>query len=112
MTPETLNFWANVSAIFLMANLCVLVIATGVGLGFGWWYLRKGRKALTIPFLYAQVYVLRVQQVTQQASEAIVSVPIAIGAASVRVATTTKLLVSRNRVEGNKNGSGTTVQSD
>ena len=112
MTPETLNFWTNASAIFLMANLCVLVIATGVALGFGWWYLRKGRKALTIPLLYAQVYVLRVQHATQQASEAIVRVPIGIGAAAARVTTTTMVLVSKNKAEGNKDGSRTTVQPD
>ena len=96
MNPETLNFWANVAAIYLMFLMFLGVLVVGALLGFVWWYLRKGRRALALPFLYAQVYALRVQRTTQQVSDKVVQVPIALHATSEQVATTSRALVGKH----------------
>jgi len=96
MNPETLNFWANVAAVYLMFLMFLGILVAGVLLGFVWWYLRKGRRALALPFLYAQVYALRVQHTTQKVSEKVVQVPMAISSTSEQVATTTKALVGKH----------------
>lgn len=71
MDPTTLDFWANVAAILLMVEAFILSLAVGALMGVGWWYLRKGRKALGLPLLYAQVYALRAQHLTMRVSEGI-----------------------------------------
>ena len=76
-----------------MCNAFILALMTGVGLGFGWWYLRKGRKALGMPFLMAQVYALRVQNATMRVTDRIVNVPIQLNAAATQVEVTAKALV-------------------
>jgi hypothetical protein len=97
MDPETLNFWTNVAAIYLFANLCVITLIVGVALGFGWWYLRKGRLALALPLLYAQVYALRVQHITTRAGDTIASVPIGISSTVEQVRTTARALTGRQK---------------
>ena len=92
MDPETLNFWANVSTVFLLCNAAVLAVVSGIGLGIGWWYIRKGRKALGTPFLMAQVYSLRLQIATTRVTDRIAAVPIQIDAAATQVTTTAKVL--------------------
>lgn len=101
MNPETLNFWANVAAIYLILLLFLFIMVTGVLFGFLWWYLRKGRRALALPFLYAQVYALRVQRTTQKVSDQVVRAPIALSAATEQVTTTSRALV-RGRSENKK----------
>lgn len=90
MDPETLDALAKVSTVFLMCNAFVLTLATGLGLGFVWWYLRKGRKALGMPFLMAQVYTLRIQMVTMRVTDRIAAVPIQIDATTTRITTTVR----------------------
>jgi hypothetical protein len=110
VTPETLNFWAAASAIYLFINAIVITLFTGIALGFVWWYLRKGRKALVKPLLMAQVYALRVQLTTSKVADKIAGVPIEINAAASRVTTTTKMLSSPK--DGKSNGSNTPGQSN
>lgn len=93
MNPESISFWANVAAIFLLVNVFILTLATGAALGFGWWYLRKGRKALGMPLLMAHVYALRTQHVTMKVSDAVANVPIQISSLTTRVTTTARALV-------------------
>jgi hypothetical protein len=93
MDPETLNFWANVAAIYLFINLFVVTVAIGVALGFGWWYLRKGRLALALPLLYAQVYALRIQHTTGKVGDTLAAIPIGIHARVAQVQTTVTVLV-------------------
>jgi hypothetical protein len=94
MDAETLNFWANVAAIFLFINALIITIAMGVAFGFGWWYLRKGRKWLAMPLLMAQVYTLRAQHITTQVTDVIANVPITVHAVTTQATTTTRLLTS------------------
>lgn len=93
MTSEALAFWAGVAAIFLLVNAAVIAVVMGISLGFGWWYLRRGRKALRTPLLMAQVYALRIQYRTMQAGDAIANVPIQIHATTARVKTTAQTLM-------------------
>jgi hypothetical protein len=88
MDTQTVRFWADIAAIFLVIQVFVLTLVAGAALGFGWWYLRKGRKALSLPFLYAQVYALRVQNVTLKVSDAIARVPTEVNASVEQVKTT------------------------
>lgn len=75
-----------------MCNIFVLMLIPAALFGFGWWYLRKGRKALAMPFLMAQVYALRIQNATMRVSDKIVNVPIQMNAAATQVETTAKAL--------------------
>ena len=92
MNPETVSFWADIAAVFCVIQVILIVIIMGAVLGFGWWYLRKGRRALVTPLLMAQVYTLRVQHVTMKATDAVANVPISISAGVAQVTTTGKTL--------------------
>ncbi len=92
MNPESISFWADVGTIFLVCNVFLLTLVMGVALGFGWWYLRKGRKALGVPLLMGQVYALRVQHVTMKVSDTVANVPIQIHSATTQVTTTARVL--------------------
>lgn len=100
MNPESISFWADVAAIFVLAQLLLFTVVTGVSLGMVWWYLRKGRKKLVLPFLYAQVYALRVQRGTAQVGDKIAGVPIAINSTTERVKVTTQALLRQNKPQG------------
>lgn len=71
-----------------MVNGIVITLALSVGLGLGWRYLRKGKKKLGLPLLYAQVYALRAQHATMQVGDVIARVPIEIGSNVERVKVT------------------------
>lgn len=92
MNPEALSFWADVGAIFLVCNVFLLTLVMGAALGFGWWYLRKGRKALGVPLLMGQVYTLRVQHATMKVTDTVANVPIQIHSATTQVMTTARVL--------------------
>ncbi len=92
MNPEAVSFWADIAAIFLVGNVILLTLVMGVALGFGWWYLRKGRKALVLPLLMGQVYALRVQNATMKVTDAVANVPIQIHATTTQVTTTARVL--------------------
>ncbi len=92
MNPDTLSFWTDIAAIFLFINAIILTLIIAVALGLGWWYLRQGRKKLALPLLYAQVYTLRVQQITMQVTNGIARVPIEIRATAAQVMTTLQIL--------------------
>jgi hypothetical protein len=100
MTPESVSFWADVAAVFLLVQMLLATVFMAVGLGMAWWYLRKGRKKLVLPFLYAQVYALRVQKGTAQIGDKIAGVPIAINSTTERVKVTTQALLSGNKTQG------------
>jgi hypothetical protein len=92
MSPESISLWADIAAIFVLINVFILMFVPAALFGFGWWYLRKGRKALVVPLLMAQVYTLRVQQVTMKITNGIAKVPIEISATATQIATTLKVL--------------------
>jgi hypothetical protein len=92
MNPESISLWADIAAIFVLINVFILMLIPGAAFGFGWWYLRKGRKALVVPLLMAQVYALRVQQITMKVTDGIANVPIQISATATQIATTLKVL--------------------
>ena len=75
-----------------MCNIFVLMLIPAALFGFGWWYLRKGRRALVTPLLMGQVYALRIQNATMRVSEKIVNVPIQLNAGVTQVETTAKAL--------------------
>jgi hypothetical protein len=85
MSAETIIILTDIATIFLAINVIIMTLVVAAVLGFAWWYLRKGRKKLELPFLYAQVYALRVQKVTMQACDAVARVPIEINANAARV---------------------------
>lgn len=93
MDANTLSFWTNVAAIFLMVEALILTAVFGVALWFARVYLRKGRLALAMPFLKVQVYTLRIQQITMKTTDAVAGVPIGIHSALARVGTTAQILV-------------------
>lgn len=93
MTPEAVSFWADIAAVFCLVQVIVVTIALGVGLAFGLKYLRKGRKALGIPLLMAQVYALRAQQITIKVTDRVASVPIGIHGVTTQVKTTAQTLL-------------------
>ena len=97
MSPESVSFWADVSAIFILSQMLLFTLLFAVGLGVGWWYFRKARKKLIVPLLMGQVYALRIQQGTTQVSNKIVNVPITINATVKRVQITAQSLVRPNR---------------
>ncbi len=93
MSPESISFWADVAAIYCVVNALILTLVSGVALGLGWWYLRKGRKALGMPLLMAQVYTLRAQHITMQVTDAIANVPIGIHTTTARLKVTAQTLM-------------------
>lgn len=93
MNPEAVSFWADIAAIFCLVQVILLTIVVGVGLGFGWWYLRKGRKKLATPLLMGQVWALRVQHVTMKVTDAVANVPITINAGVTQALTTIQTLI-------------------
>ncbi len=97
MNPESVSFWADVAAIFLLAQLFLFTLLFAVGLGVGWWYFRQARKKLIVPLLMGQVYALRIQQGTAQVSAKIVNVPITLGATVKRAQITAQSFVRPNR---------------
>lgn len=92
MDAESISFWADIAAIFLVVNVILITLVIGAAFGFGWWYLRKGRKALAIPLLMGQVYTLRAQQITMKVTDAIANVPISIHATTAQIKTTAQTL--------------------
>lgn len=92
MSTETVSFWADVAAIFLLSQIIVVSLLFGILSGFGWWQFRKGRKALAMPLLRAQVFALRVQHRTMKAGDAAANVPIQIHALTTRIKTTAQVL--------------------
>jgi hypothetical protein len=92
MSPETVSFWADLAAIFVLINVFVLMLIPGIAFGFGWWYLRKGRRKLVVPLLMGQVYALRIQQITMKACDAVANVPIQISAGAAQIMTTLRAL--------------------
>ncbi len=107
MNPESVSFWADVAAIFILSQLLLFTLLTAVGLGMGWWYFRQGRKKLVMPMLMAQVYALRVQQGTQKASNKIAAVPIGINT-TVKRAQVTALTLFRSKGAQKENDESTT----
>ena len=99
MNANSISFWADVAAIFIVAQLFVFTFVTAVGLGMGWWYLRKGRKKLATPLLLAQVYALRVQQSTLKVSNKVAAVPIGIHAFATRLQVTAQMLWRANHLQ-------------
>jgi len=100
MDEQALSMTADIAAVYLVMLMLLAALITAVGLGIVWWYLRRGRKALVLPFLYAQVYALRVQNATMKVSEKIASVPIGLSSNAERVKVTTEtLLRGANRPE-------------
>ncbi len=91
---------ADIAAVYLVVWMLLTILIVAVSLGIAWWYLRRGRKALVLPFLYAQVYALRVQNATMKVSDKIASVPIGLYSNAERVKVTTEtLLRGANRLE-------------
>jgi hypothetical protein len=107
MTPETLNVWAQAAAIYLFVNAIIVTLLTAIILGFGWWYLRKGRKALVKPLLTGQIYALRIQLITTKVSDRIAGVPVQLHTTTTQITTTAKVLSGRSN--GNSNGSSPTL---
>lgn len=97
MSPESISFWADVSAIFILAQMLLFTLLFAVALGTGWWYFRKARRKLIVPLLMGQVYALRIQQGTTKVSNQIVGVPMTINATAIRVQVTVEALVRPNR---------------
>lgn len=97
MSPESISFWADVSAIFILAQMLLFTLLFAVALGTGWWYFRKARRKLIVPLLMGQVYALRIQQGTTKVSNQIVRVPMTINATAIRVQVTVEALVRPNR---------------
>ncbi len=93
MSPESLLFWANIAAIYCVVNGVILSLVIGVAFGFAWWYLRKGRKALMMPLLMAQVYALRAQHITLKVTDAVANVPIGIHTTTTRLKVTAQTLL-------------------
>lgn len=85
MSADTIIILTDIATIFLAINVILMTLVVAAVIGFAWWYLRKGRKKLGLPFLYAQVYTLRAQKVTLQACDAIARIPIEVGANAARM---------------------------
>ncbi len=94
MSRETLSLLRDISAILICFECALFVAAPGVLLFFARKYLRKGRRWLHVPLLRIQVLVLRVENVTIKASNAVAGVPIKIQTATARVRGTAKALVT------------------
>lgn len=92
MNPETVSLWADIATIFVLINVFILMLIPGAAFGFGWWYLRKGRKKLVVPLLMGQVYALRVQHITMKVTDAIANVPIQISNTAAQITTTLRAL--------------------
>ncbi|MBI4674451.1 MAG: hypothetical protein HY741_22635 [Chloroflexi bacterium] len=101
MDEQSLSIAADIAAIFLVVQLLLFTLIMAVSFGMGWWYLRKGRKALVLPFLYAQVYTLRVQQVTMKVTDAIASAPIGIHTTAEQIKVTAQSWLRGSRGQGN-----------
>jgi hypothetical protein len=92
VSPEAVSFWADIAAIFIVINVLVIVLVVGAAFGAGWWYLRKGRKALAMPLLMGQVYTLRVQHITMRVTDGIANAVIQTNATATQVTTTARVL--------------------
>lgn len=107
MTAETFALWRDLALILLIAEAFILVLPVAILLFFGWKYLRKGRKALYMPMLMAQVYALRIQHITMRVTDKIATVPINVSAASAQVTTAvgtlTKGTPSKGKTDGSRN---------
>ncbi|GIL15409.1 MAG: hypothetical protein BroJett039_05820 [Chloroflexota bacterium] len=97
MNPESISLWADVAAIFILAQLLLFTLLMAVALGIGWWYLRQARKKLIVPFLMGQVYALRAQQITTKVSDNISNAPIALYATAERIQVTARTFTRRQR---------------
>ena len=95
MSNPTIAFLRDIAAILICLECAVLVAVPGVILFFAQKYLRKGRRALHVPFLRVQVLALRVQNVTMNVSDAIAKVPIKIQMVGTRVRATAQNLLPR-----------------
>lgn len=97
MSPESISFWADVSAIFILSQLFLFTLLMAVGLGVGWWYFRKARKKLLVPLLMGQVYALRIQQGTAKIGDKIANVPITIDSTAKRAQVTSQAMIRPKR---------------
>lgn len=109
MTRETLAFWRDIALILLCLQAFILMLVPGAILYFGWYYLRKGRKALSMPLLMAQVYALRIQHVTMRVTDKIAAIPMNIGAGSAQITTTLRTLFKGARSKGAVHGKRTAL---
>lgn len=110
MTPETLAFWRDIAVVLLCVQAFILMLVPGALFYFGWYYLRKGRKALSMPLLMAQVYALRIQHITMRVTDKFAAIPINIGAGSAQVTTTLRTLFKGARSEGGIHGKRTALK--
>jgi len=109
MTAETLGFWRDLALILLIAQAFILALVTGAAIGFSWYYLRKGRKALYLPLLMVQVYALRIQHLTMQVTDKLAAVPIGISAASAQATTMWRTWWNAFRSKDKTHGTRTSV---
>ena len=80
MDPQAWFLGRHVT-ISILASIIIVILAFGVGIGFGWWYLRKGRKALVLPLLHAAGVCLAREQATIKGTDIIANVDMGIDTA-------------------------------
>jgi hypothetical protein len=96
MTPQTLALLRDLSLMLLCLEAAVFVAVPGVILFFAQRYLRRFRHWLRLPLLRVQVYALRIQQLTLQVSERVITVPITLQMLNARLRTTARRVLPRS----------------
>ncbi|MGB8643795.1 MAG: hypothetical protein WCF84_01035 [Anaerolineae bacterium] len=97
MNNAALVPWRDLSLILLCLESFILMLVPGVLLFFAQKYLRRFRRWLRLPILRVYVYTLRAQNITANATNGIVEVPIRLHMLGAQVSATVRHLVARGQ---------------
>ncbi len=93
-TKMDLAPWRDVALMLLCLEAFIFMLVPAAIFFFAQKYLRRFRRWLRMPLLRVYVYTLRVQNLTLNASNSIIRVPIGVRAFSARMRATAARLVS------------------
>ncbi len=93
MDPNVLAPWRDLSIVWFVLWTFVFMLIPGAIFFFALKYLRMFNRWLKLPLLSAQVWALRIQQATVQASTNIVEVPITLNSKATQAQTTTRGII-------------------
>jgi hypothetical protein len=90
MDTTSLAPWRDLAIVLLAFEIAVITAVPGVALVYAVRGVRALKRWLHMPLLNAQVWALRIQRATTRASDAVVSLPIALHSARARARVTVR----------------------
>ena len=97
MDSSILAPWRDLSIIWLILPMMIFLLVPGAAFFFALRGVRYVNRWLKVPLLYAQLWALRIQTGTQDASTAVCEVPIRLYSTSARLRVTVRGVIDYMR---------------